>query len=132
MGEVFEVFGIQLTVFDHVDPSTCYTFALTHLALAAIPPIRDQGPNLVLFQETFNATKGDPVLNPATVANTSLANTDLTVEPWCSDVLGENLSPVSCRDAITKIPQSTQSLSFGWRGRGRYDVTLPYIWMSCR
>ena len=63
----------------------------------------------------------------------SLLNISLTDdedEPQCLEVLGTNLNVASCRNAVSKIPRSTQYITLGWRGRGHFDLTLPYIYVS--
>ena len=106
--------------------------ALTSLTSAAVAPSSsNQNPNLVLFQDAVNATNRNSVIFSDTTANANSSNTNLTAPwIWCSDVLGENISPLACRNAIEKILASAVPMTFGMRGRGRFDVTLPYIWMS--
>ena len=61
----------------------------------------------------------------------SLVNTGLTVlDPVCVPQLGTNIDPASCRNAISKIPRTTDRITLGWRGEGNFDLTLPYIWTS--
>lgn len=63
--------------------------------------------------------------------HTSLLNTSLTFEePTCWNELGTNLNLTSCRNAISKIPRSTDYITLGWRGDGHFDLTLPYTYVS--
>ena len=63
--------------------------------------------------------------------HTSLLNTSLTFdEPGCLDSLGTNLNLASCRNVVSKIPRSTDHISLGWRGKGHFDLTLLYIYVS--
>ena len=61
----------------------------------------------------------------------SLSNTNLTFdEPQCSDEMGTNLNLASCRNVVSNIPRSLGYITLGWRGRGHFDLTLPYIYAS--
>ena len=68
----------------------------------------------------------------ASIAFARPANKSVTLPEYaCLEELGTNIDASSCRNAISKIPQSRRRISFGWRGAGgTFDVILPYIWMS--
>ena len=71
----------------------------------------------------------DPAPTPG--PHTSLLNTSLTYDqPQCLHELGTNLNITSCRNVISKIPRSTDYITLGWRGKGHFDLTLPYIYAS--
>ena len=45
---------------------------------------------------------------------------------------GQDLSLDSCMDALSTIPSDTDTLTFGDRGSGNYNIHLPYRWISCQ
>ena len=84
--------------------------------LQLLPDIVDPASNLV-------AARPGP--------HTSLLNTSLTYdEPQCLDGMGTNLNLASCRNVVSKIPRSLNHITLGWRGTGRFDLILPYIYVS--
>lgn len=108
----------------------CLT-AVVSLILAATLPTQPLNENFALIQDILNSTNGEPIIFPTTTnLNTSSSSPGLAEEPWCTDALGVDLDPVSCANAISKITRSTDIITIGYRGRGNFDITLPYIWMS--
>ncbi|KAI4139994.1 MAG: hypothetical protein L6R39_006009 [Caloplaca ligustica] len=51
--------------------------------------------------------------------------------PTCNGAAyGRGLSPESCHEALLAIPHETRQLIFGKRGRGRWNINLPYRVLS--
>lgn len=48
----------------------------------------------------------------------------------CLDLLGRDLVPASCRNALSKIPQDYNPMTFGLRDRRSFDVPLPFRYLS--
>ena len=112
--------------------SLLFLQSLTFLVSSAtIPTPGNHNDSLNLFQ-----LLPDTALLPTTPgAQASSVDTSLTVsEAQCHTQQGEKVDPGSCRSAISKIPRSTDYITFGARSRGNFDVTLPYVWVSgmCR
>lgn len=107
---------------------------VTFLASAATigtPANQGAGSNsLHLLPDTADPASIIVTAEPRT--HTGLLNTNLTFddEPQCLDELGTNLDLTSCRNIISKIPRSTDYITLGWRGRGHFDLTLPYVYVS--
>lgn len=106
---------------------------VTSLASAATiraPAIQNAGSNSLQLLPNI----ADPASTRVTAKpgpHASLLNTSLTFgEPVCLDMLGTNLNLTSCRNVVRKIPRSTDYITIGWRGRGHFDLTLPYIYVS--
>ena len=81
-----------------------------------------------------NSTGGTSDIHPAIPAtHTGLLNT--TIQDYGAVCIGTaTVNPVSCRNAIRKIPRSADYITVGWRGTGSFDLILPYIFLSgmCR
>lgn len=59
-----------------------------------------------------------------------LASPVLSYSPSCSISYGRDLNHASCSNALAKISQVTTSMTFGERGTGTWDVTLPRRYLS--
>ena len=85
-------------------------------SIQLLPDIADPASNLV-------ATNNRP--------NVILFNSSLTSDqPGCLDELGTNLNLTSCRNVVGKIPRSLNPITLGWRGKGKFDLVLPYSYVS--
>lgn len=53
--------------------------------------------------------------------------------PTCNGAAyGRELQPASCQEAFFAIPRDTARISFGRRNRGRWNINLPYRFLSSR
>ena len=126
-----------------IDSATCVNMAfqaflvllhgVTFLANAATirTPVNQNAGSGSLQLLTNITEPTSTLLTAISEPHTSQASTSLTdEEPYCLDGLGVDMDPASCRNVIQKIPRTTDYITIGFRGKGNFDLTMPYIFIS--
>lgn len=69
---------------------------------------------------------------PAGLANSALESRDLTFLSCDGSKYRDNLKVISCQGAVARIPEFSLRLRYALRGYGRYEVSLPSRFISCK
>lgn len=95
-------------------------------ALALTVPTESRALSLVKLADHTNSTSN--LTHPVSVQNTPVSAPHIV---HCDgDTYQRGLSVPSCEDAIGRIPDDTEELTFGDRGEGVSDVLLPLRYIS--